>query len=125
MMIYVCSNCKKILTTVFYTSTQSFKKTCIETLPPIGYAHAYNNDKYLTSALNEPHNEWSCPTCNEGEVSEIKLTKENFETVFKLIKEDKEHKDHCELCGLYLRDPEACIWCSFDETEQVGGTSGN
>lgn len=41
------------------------------------------------------------------------------------IKEDKEHKDHCELCGLYLRDPEACIWCSFDETEQVGGTSGN
>ena len=90
MMIYVCSNCKKILTTVFYTSTQSFKKTCIETLPPIGYAHAYNNDKYLTSALNEPHNEWSCPTCNEGEVSEIKLTKENFETVFKLIKEDKE-----------------------------------
>ena len=41
------------------------------------------------------------------------------------IKEDKEVKDDCELCGLYLRDPEACIWCEFDETEQVGGTGGN
>ena len=41
------------------------------------------------------------------------------------IKPNSEVKDHCQLCGLYLRDPEACIWCSFDETERVGGTSGN
>ena len=90
MMIYVCNNCKKILTTVYLTTTQTFKKTCIETLPSLGYTSSTYGDKYLTLALDEPLKKWSCPTCNGSEVSEIKLTKENFETVFKLIKEDKE-----------------------------------
>ena len=37
------------------------------------------------------------------------------------IKEDKGVKDNCELCGLYKTGSEACFWCSFDESEPVGG----
>ena len=34
---------------------------------------------------------------------------------------DKISNNPCEGCKYYLTDPEACIWCSFDESEQVGG----
>jgi len=37
------------------------------------------------------------------------------------IREDKQKKDNCEECGLYLSDPECCLWCDFEEDNQVGG----
>ena len=35
------------------------------------------------------------------------------------IKENEDRKEHCELCGLYKTDPEACVYCNFDEIKGV------
>jgi len=84
MVIYICNDCKKILTTVYFTTTQTYEKTL--------HPHSdkmRNNERYTISTISDAQKIFTCPVCSKTNIVEIELTNTNFYAVFKLIKEDK------------------------------------